>query len=52
MDLYLLNPAAIAHIFSPIAELVILIGTPSKEAKGEIEIYPVIADAKIRKYLI
>ena len=43
-DLYLLIPAAIAQIFNPIAELVISIGTPSKEAKAEIEIHTVTAE--------
>ena len=38
IDLYFLIPAAIAQIFNPIAELVISIGIPSKEAKAEIEI--------------
>ena len=51
IDLYVLIPAAIAQIFNPIAELVIPIGMSSKEAKAEIEIHPVIAEAKIRKYL-
>ena len=49
IDLYFLIPAAIAKIFNPVAELVILIGILSKEAKAEIEIHPVIAEAKIRK---
>ena len=49
IDLYFLLPAVIAQIFNHIAELVIPIGIPSKEAKSEIEIYPVIAEAKIRK---
>ena len=49
IDLYFLIPAVIAQIFNHIAELVIPIGIPSKEAKSEIEIYPVIAEAKIRK---
>ena len=43
-DLYLLIPAAIAQIFNPIAELVIPIGTPSKEANAEIEIHTVTAE--------
>ena len=38
IDLYFLITAAIAQIFNPIAELVISIGIPSKEAKAEIEI--------------
>ena len=45
IDLYFLIPAAIAQIFNPITELVIPIGIPSKEAKAEIEIHPVIAEA-------
>ena len=51
IDLYFLIPAAIAQIFHPIAELVIPIGLSSKEAKAEIQIHPVIAEAKTRKYL-
>ena len=42
IDLYFLVPAVIADI-------VISIGIPSKETKAEIEIHPVIAEAKIRK---
>ena len=48
IDLYVI-PAAIAEIFNPIAELVILMGIPSKETKEDIEIHPVIVEAKIRK---
>ena len=48
IDLYFLIPAAIAQIFNPIAELVIPIGIPKKEAKAEIEIHLVIAEVKIR----
>ena len=33
IDLYFLIPAVIAQIFNPIAELVIPIGIPSKQAK-------------------
>ena len=47
IDLYFIIP--IAKIFNPIAELVIPRGIPSKESKSEIEIYPVIVEAKIRK---
>ena len=36
-------------MFNPIAELVIPIAIPTKEAKAEIEIYPVIAEPKIRE---
>ena len=49
IDLYLLILSVIAQIFNHIAELVIPIGVPSKEAKAEIEIHPVIVEAKIRK---
>ena len=33
IDLYFLIPAAVAQIFNPMAELVIPIGIPTKEAK-------------------
>ena len=46
---YFWIPAVIAQIFNPIAQLVIPIGLPAKEAKAEIEIHPVIIEAKIRK---
>ena len=49
IDLYFLIPAVIAQIFNPIAELLIPIEIPIKEAKADIEIYPVIAEAKVRK---
>ena len=45
----LFNPAAIAQIFSHIAEFVIPIGIPSKEDMIEIELHPVIVEAKIKK---
>ena len=48
-DLYILISAVIAQIFNPLAELVIPTGIPSKEAKLEIEIDLVTAEAKIRK---
>ena len=48
-DIYFLIPPVIANIFNPIVELAIPIGIPSKEAKGEVEIYPVIVEAKTRK---
>ena len=44
---FLLIPAAIAQIFNPVALLAISIGIPSKEARAEIKIYPVIVEAKI-----
>ena len=46
INFYFLIPAAIAQIFNPIAELVIPIGIPSKEAKAEIEIHSVTTKAK------
>ena len=49
IDLYFLIPAVIAQISNIIAELLIPIGIPSKEVKAEVEIYPVIVEAKIRK---
>ena len=52
IDLYILLAAVIAQIFNPTPELVILIGIPTKEAKVEIETYPVTIEAKIRKCLI
>ena len=42
IDSYFLIPAVIAQTFNPIAELLIPIGIPIKEAKAEIEIHPVI----------
>ena len=47
IDLYFLITVAIALIYNPIAELIIPIGIPSKETKSEIEINPVIIEAKI-----
>ena len=49
IDLYFLITASIPKIFNPIVELVIPIGIPSKEAKGEVEICPVNVEAKMRK---
>ena len=42
-------PAVIAQIFNPSVELVNPLEIPSKEAKTEINIHPVTAEAKIRK---
>ena len=50
IDLYIFVAAAIARMFSPIAELVIPIEIPSKEGKEVIKIHPVSAEAKIRKF--
>ena len=49
IDLYCLITAVIAQIFNPIAKLVTPTAIPSKEAKGEIDIHPVTAEATIRK---
>ena len=50
IDLCFLIPAVIAHVLNPIEEVVICIGIPIKEAKEEIEIYPVTVEAKTRKF--
>ena len=42
IDLYLEIASVFAQIFNPIEELVIPTGIPTKEAKAEIEIHPVI----------
>ena len=49
IDLYFLIYAAIAQILTCIVELIISIRIPIKEVKVEIEIHPVIVEAKIRK---
>ena len=50
IDWYFLIPVVIEETFDLVAELVISIVIPSKEAKAEIEIGPVVVEAKIRKY--
>ena len=49
IDLHFLIPAVIVQTLNPIAELVISIRIPIKEVKAEIEILPVIVEAKIRR---
>ena len=49
IDLYFISHVVCAHIFNPIAELIILIGLRSSEAKAETKIYPVTTEAKISK---
>ena len=49
IDLYFLIPVVIAQIFNFIAELVIPIGIPTKEAKAEMETHPVTVEIKISK---
>ena len=48
--LWFLILAAVAKIFNSIAELVIPMGSKSKDLKAEIKIYLVIAEAKSRKF--
>ena len=50
IDLYLLIAAVTGEIFNTIAELVIPIGAPNKEAKADIERHPVIAETKKNVY--
>ena len=49
IDLHFLIAVVIAQIFHPIAELIIPIGIPTKEAKAEMEIHPVTVKSKIKK---
>ena len=46
IDLYFLIPAVITQIFNPIAELTIPIRIPTKEAKADIEMHPVIVEVQ------
>ena len=52
IDLYVLIPAVITQIFNHFVELAIPIGIPTKEAKAEIEIHPVIVEVAISKWSI
>ena len=49
IDLYFVIPAAVAQIFNLNAELLTPLGIPSKDEKAEVEIHPIIVEAKIRK---
>ena len=51
IDLHFLISAVIAQIFNPIAELIIPIGIPTKEAKSEMEIHAGLVKSKIKKVL-
>ena len=51
-DLYFLISAAITQIFNPIAEHVIHIRIPTKKAKAEMVIIPVIAEITISEWSI
>ena len=44
--------AVIAQFINPIADLVIPVEIPSKEAKSETETHPVIAENEMRKYSV
>ena len=50
IDLNFIIPAVVTQIFNPVAELVIPIGIPTKEAKAEMETHSVIAEIKISDY--
>ena len=52
IDLYFLIPAVIKQIFYPIAELVIAIRIPTKEAKAGMETHPVILEIAISELSI
>ena len=49
MNLYFVIPAVIGKTFNPIAELVIPIEIPNKEAKEDMEAHPVIVEDKMIK---
>ena len=49
IDLYFLISAVITQIFNSTAEVAILAGTPTKEAKAELETHPVTVETKISK---
>ena len=49
IDLYFLIPTVISKIFSPISELKIPIGIPTKEEKAEIQMHPVIVETTIHE---
>ena len=49
IDLYFLIPSVITQTFTPLAELVISIEIPTKEAKAGMETHAVIAEIIIRE---
>ena len=49
MDLYFLIPAVIAKLSNPVAELLIPIRIPTKEAKAETERHTVTVETKLSK---
>ena len=50
IDLYFLIPAVITKNFNPIAELVITMSIPIKEAKTEMEADPITVETTITKW--
>ena len=52
INLYYLIPAIITQIFNSTAELIILTGIPTKEAKAAMEMYPVTVEIKISDFSI
>ena len=52
INLYYLIPAIITQIFNSTAELIILTGIPTKEAKAATEMYPVTVEIKISDFSI
>ena len=49
IDLYFLIPGVTTQIFNPTLELAIPIGIPPKEAKAEMETYPVMIEIAINE---
>ena len=52
IDFYFLIAAVIIQTFNHIAELLIPIGTPIKEAKAEMETHPVTVEINISKFSV
>ena len=52
MDLYFSIPAVIAQIFNPVTQLVTRTSIPTKKAKAEMEIHPVIVEITTNKWSI
>ena len=49
IDLHFLIPAVITEMFIAIAELATPTGIPTKDARAEIETYPVTVETKVSK---
>ena len=52
LNYWLILPAVIAQMFNPIPELATAIGRQTKEAKAEMETYPVIVEITISQWSI